>query len=703
MNKSIRLLTILAAAGFITSCTPNTSSNVGPQSSTLPPSSSSPFSSSVSSVEVTIGGETTLSFRQTVALTVTVTGTDNKSVSWLISDPTLVEIDDANVVKAIRDVESDTEVTLTAVSTADASKSGAITITVKAKPVVPTLTQAMLNAVQDPRIEFSGTNEASFYSYPGNKHVEDQSHETSTYMKADRWTGTYANSITGNSQYVYCANDGGTASAISVNLMNEEEYEPLTDDSGAVLSWTDSGFTNPFIGLSAADFTFDEEQWLYRYSGSADSVLPHFASAVTAYEMTLKDVYLIVESGEIIGVKLVSTPDLKLAPGYSVIQTVTSTVNVGDVVEVPEITKFRYENIHDKLAGALTKMRALTSYTTEVTLLTQGVTSAGVAVSGYKQTITGNDILTQNGIYDKNGALVSYDDQGYYGYHAFSDTLYNSFYTVNDGESYIKNSFVAERAFTGSIDAAKPSFAFAPEIFTGYAYNQETKETTYAVNPAMTTVATTFYNSDIDTNSYGIFATGGKLSETETLYPYVTVDQNGYITSSCFFFDMGIIHGVLDISYSDFDTAVLPTDIDITFEQRAVPTTWDNHTVIEMETDNEIAASAYLESILGVSASEVPVFENVIGDTYNIGFADKHFPPGLSYTVDAAKLWYKVPLDNDYTIESSLASVYAYLETLGYTDSGNRVYVKGNITIQPVDEGLDLYVYIYRTPAAAAN
>ena len=56
-----------------------------------------------------------------------------------------------------------------------------------------------------------------------------------------------------------------------------------------------------------------------------------------------------------------------------------------------------------------------------------------------------------------------------------------------------------------------------------------------------------------------------------------------------------------------------------------------------------------------------------------------------------------MPLDADYTIDSSLNKITAYLISLGFEADANGVYHKDGVAVQPVDSDLDLTVYVWKT------
>ena len=57
--------------------------------------------------------------------------------------------------------------------------------------------------------------------------------------------------------------------------------------------------------------------------------------------------------------------------------------------------------------------------------------------------------------------------------------------------------------------------------------------------------------------------------------------------------------------------------------------------------------------------------------------------------------YYDVPLDIDYTIETSLNAVKELLESKGFVRNEYDEYTNGSIVVAPVDNNLDLMIYLW--------
>ena len=570
--------------------------------------------------------------------------------------------------------------------------------------VKPALTQAMLDVFDTEYISFDGSHEVALYDIRNGKYKESYSYNVSTAMDGTYWTATYLDGGLGTNRTLFYKNNNDLACEVSVNLMNEENYIPVLDEKGNTIPWTDSGMHNYLDELVVADFSYNESTGRYHYIKADKTLAQNIVDSANPYDFVVKDLSLIIADDEIIGINAISEFDSTIAAGSKAEQTLVATINYGeDIVELNKIEKFEYKaEIHDPLKEALDNMRELTSYKTKVRVLMQTIYTSGITGDGYIETITPTDLyfqqITLGTTSNPEDTIVSNSD---YGYHKFSNDDYNAYYTSQDGAS-----LVASRAYKGSMTKAQPSFAFAPEIMTAYSYDQAADERYYYVDVNMSNVATTFYNGvGNDINTYGIFATEGFTSATESFTPYVVV-KDGYITYACFYFNLGLMYGVVEISYSDFNTATLPTDVEINFTQRQVPASWDELELIissdsgNTSDDTYVNAGTYLKAFFENEniLNDMPFFGGIdyLGDTYGFGMTSNYRPDGMGFYINALTLYYDVPLDLNYTINSSMEKVYECLEDSGFTNR-NGTFVKGDISIVPVDNELDLMIYVYRT------
>lgn len=712
MQKKITLgvLFLAFSAILFTSCnnqTTNSSSSSSSSSSSISTSllssssssSSIPSSSSIKNeISISVSGPKAVRYGNTIELTVNVTGTENKTVIWKKSSD-LISISN-NIVSVTRQVEEDTEVTITVQPVADLSKEYSFVITVLAPEPDPVLTQDMLDVLKTDRIEFNGTTTIDLYSIASDKYYSTTIIESYTNMKDNFWSAAYANSTTGKTEYLIYENYQGNACQVGLSLMNEESYTPITDDNGLPVKWEDANLYNPLTSLSVENFTYNKESGLFDYNGTNEKLLSQLSSSCTPYEFDAVKFSLRVEYNQITSIVLVTGEDYRVQTGYKAIQTLEAYFNTGDLVKYPYINKYTLEEEHKTLQNALEKMKSLESYTTTVQILTSLATSSAVTYSGYQETITKDAMYYQDLIFDNQGNVTGLSDTGTYGYKKINDNLYNSFGSDANNKHY------ATREFVGSIDDAKPSFAFSPAIFNpGYKYYQDSKTTVYFSYDAMSKVAETFYKAPgNELCLYGMFATRGYTSSTSSFTPYVVINDEGYITQSYFYSDLGLIKGLFVINYGNFNTASIPDDCDLSFDNRVAPTSWKDVTTLyypdEGESGVEYPTDEIMTTYLGDenANSIVPYFPEALGDCYGLSSTSIYQLPNSNRAVKAIQVYLDVPLDSNYSIDSSLLALKLYFIEKGFVNDGKGGYTKDGYTLVPVDSDLDLFVYIYKNP-----
>ena len=667
-------------------------------------------------IAVAISGKSEVRYGAPITLSATVSGTDDQTVMWTVTEGAdLVEIDAISGKLTAKSLEKGGIVEVRAISLVDESCYGSKVITVLTPPE---LTQEMIDLLADQtKLGFEGFINISLYTIGVMEQFYMSSSTTvKTSLDGEHWYAEYDNLDLGIVSQLYFKNDNGIASQVGVSFKNEEEYAPMLDENGSKVTWTDSGLYNNFKGLSVSDFEFNEEKWCYEYVGQDKNLPQRMVASANPYDFKAVGLSLIIEEGEIMGIRAISDSDYGIASGYRAVQELTVAVNFGDTVDVPTISKYPTDpdGNHDPLIEAIANMQKQTSYTVDFVETTASYLSNGYVVSGFTETVTDDLCYFDpfNVKYSSDGQEIRTYTEAPYGYLKVSDTLYNAFYS--DGE----DGFRATRAWKGDFAATKPTFAFAAEIFTSY-YEEKDEDTdevtsiTYYVDEPMSAVASTFYYGvGNDIQLYGIFATTGYISSTETFTPFVViekVDGIGYIiTEACFYFYIGSIYGVVEIKYSDFGTAKVEEEETAklqapVFESREIPTRWDELTIImsnddsSIEEDKEIRADVALNDFFDdpEMAEKLPFFGEVLGDTYGFGLTTFHLPSGSDSAKPAIVFYYDVPLDMDYTIDDSLALVNEFLVEEGFTRNARGEFVKGNIHVSPLDVSLDFTIYVW--------
>ena len=667
-------------------------------------------------IAVAISGKSEIRYGAPITLSATVTGTEDQTVMWTVVEGSdLVEIDAISGKITAKSLEQGGIVEVRAISLADESCYGSKVITVLTPPE---LTQEMIDLLANQtKLGFEGFVNISLYTIGVmEKFYMSSSTTVKTSLDGEHWYAEYDNLDLGIVSRLYFKNDGGIASQVGVSFENEEEYAPMLDENGSKVSWVDSGLYNNFKGLTVADFEFNEEKWCYEYVGADKDLPQRMVSAANPYDFEAVGLSLIIEEGEIMGIRALSASDYGIASGYRAVQELTVAVNFGETVDVPTISKYPTDpdGNHDPLKEAIVNMQNQTNYTLDFVETTASYLTNGYVVSGFTETITEDVCYFDpfNVKYSSDGQEVRTYTNVPYGYLKVSDTLYNAFYSNGEG------SFAATRAWSGDFDTTKPTFQFAAEIFTSYYEEkdedtEEVKSITYYVDEPMSSVASTFYYGvGNDIQLYGIFATTGYLSANETFTPFVVVekvDGIGYIiTEACFYFYIGSIYGVVELKYSDFGTAEVKEEEAAKleaplYEVREITTSWNELTIVmsndesSIEEDEEMRADLALNEFFDdpEMAEKLPFFGKVLGDTYGFGLTTFHLPSGSDSAKPAIVFYYDVPLDMDYTIDDSLALVYEFLVEEGFTRNARGEFVKDNLHISPLDVSLDFTIYVW--------
>lgn len=649
-------------------------------------------------VVIGIEGASEIKSAKSITLKAVVSGTENQAVTWSIVDGADYASINAEGILTAKDSESDHNIKVQATSVADPTKSAIKTVTLVGKPI---LTQAMIDQISTDKLSFDGYIQINLYTTG----IFEKLHQTyntpiKTSMDGTNWYAEYQNGETGTNMQMFFKNHNNVACQVGVSFMNDEEYFPMLDDAENEVSWQDAGLYNSFQNLTVNDFAFNEDIWRYEYIGTNKRLVEKMIASANPYDFNPTGFSLIIEEGEVLGIHSKATADYTIVAGYKAMQELFAAINYGDTVKVPTISKYSHEDIHDDLAVAIENMRNLDSYTLDFMENTATLGFQAVE-SGFTETITENDCYFQpyQVSYDLAGEMVkNYQSGSTYGYKKINDNLYNTYYEVENG-------YVATRAYESDFENAKPTFAFAAEIFREYYVDEETGETTYYVDPIMSTVASTFYYGvGNDINLYGIFATSQDYLWGQTYKPYVVVKDN-YIIEAGFYYYVGSIYGIVELHYSDFNNAAMPEDVNIEFETRQVPTLWSQLTIEVSEegsttTEDDVTVNAleYLKNFYEDEniGEKLPFFGDVVGDTYGFGLTTMHLPPGGNMLLPAVMLYYDVPLGLDYTIDASIAAVEALLVEEGFIKNAHGWYQKGEICVAPTDSSLDFVIYIWK-------
>lgn len=654
-------------------------------------------------ISVAINGKSEIKSGSLTKLEATVTSntfdTIDETVSWCISKgEEYATIDEFGNLQA-KDVDGDKIIEVKATSNEDNKCYGSKIITIVSKPV---LTDEMLNAFDYEKVAFEGYVNIDLYTI-GITEKKYSSHVLSikTAMDGTYWYAEYVDGSSDTNMAIYFKNHNNYACQVSLNFLNDEEYTPMTDDYGNNVKWEDGGLYNNLSSLKASDFKFNSDTWRYEYVGNDTKLLEKIVASSNPYDFEPTDLSLIIEEGEVMGVSLNSAPDYTIASGYKALQQLVVVIDNSENVKVPKITKYAHMDFHDDLAKAIENMNSLESYELDFRQATNNnlVSDKYYTESGFTELIT-NELcyFKPYGIsYNTKGEEVKeFVENGNYGYKKIRDNLYNSYNQDEDGTYY------ASRAFNTDFSNAKPSFAFSAEIFGSYYVDKKAGTTTYYSYDLMKTVASTFYHGvGNDINLYGIYAQEGFTTST-SFTPFVVV-KDGYIVEACFYFYLGYLYGVVDITYSNFNGASVPEDLKVEFSKREVPTSWNELTIevtddfSENNIEETVNAMEYMEKFFGNNDIDnyIPFFGNPLGDTYGFGMTT-YYTTAKSKNVQAILFYYDVPLGTDYSINGPIRDIEDYLEGLGFENVGNGEFYKDGLYVAPTDSQLDLIIYVWK-------
>lgn len=697
INKDFTATIIACADGFIQS---DPSDPVVFESSYIDVEPPKPV---ISDIKIGIVGASEVKTGKSITLTANVTGTENTKVVWSIKNGSeFASISEDGVLTAT-DVTSDKIIKVIATSDEDNKVTASKIVTILAKPnFTSDELQDLLDNLKHEKIGFEGYLNISLYEISDfEKLVNTYTTVVKTSMDGTNWYAEYENGNVGVTQMLFYKKHNNKTCQVGVNFLNDEQYFPMEDDYGNEVSWEKGGLYNSLQYLQASDFRFNEENWRYEYVGSNKEILNRIIASANPYDFKPVSLELIIENNEILGIYMKSDSDYSILQGYKGIQELYVAINCGDSVKVPTVTKYKTdEKYHPQLQTAIDNMHNLDSYTVTMKDTNFSVYSSKPVLEGFTEYITKDEChfdpfsITID-IYGEE--VIEYDEDYDYGYRKISDGLYNSYFKAKDG------TYQASRAYEQEFKKAKPTFDFAAEIFNSYYYDEEEGTETYFVDTIMSGVATTFYYGlGTDIQLYGIFATDYVPFMASAYAPYVVI-KDGYIIEAGFCYYLGELYGIVELFYSDFNNTTLPDDFNVEFVTRQVPKSWSELTFIKpsesgnTSDDENVNALEYLKEFFTNEniENELPFFGDVLGDTFGIAYPTEYIS-NTDRGVNAIQLYYDVPLDLDYTINSSLLAVEEFLLEKGFTKNEHNEFRKGDIVILPMDSQLDFMIYVWK-------
>ena len=563
-----------------------------------------------------------------VQVTARVTGAKNTKVTWSVSHPDVVSVDENGLVTMVGDINIDTIITVTATSVENSTVKATKTIIAKAPVVdgrVGELTSDMLVAIGNPSITVTGTVTDVYNDIVTPANSSNEVYEFTVEMADGAWRGSWNHQ--GSKNVIVNNYRRGDKDGIKDQNGNSghEMLEMIIDKNNTVYAksikdymsfpavWESQHLWNHLSNLNVNKFTYDVENNVYKYNIDPENIddmylMTYFAFSLTPIlgnEDTFMELYLYVEDGKI--TKLVAQTAVEMlgndpenpdATQYTVISIDFS--KVGTTV-VPDPTPYEAAQYADKLEAAFEKMKDATNYTFYVVDNMNAMPDTGdydlYSVNGAASVSTSNTVLSapyQNGTssvgtagsigYVTPEAIVisvtgkySYtlDGQNYHteysGYKQNSDGTYDEFECDAQG-------FYGTKKVSGNILDLMPNFDLSANIFklTGMMINENTGkfEYTFALREASIT-------RDVAMQLCA-YSYADDAAATSSMLLSITVDDDGNLISIQFPYDLsGVYGGSCKVSYKNVGTTTIAEGAFDNYRPRVPETAWSQYTLTD--------------------------------------------------------------------------------------------------------------------------
>ena len=563
-----------------------------------------------------------------VQVTARVTGAKNTKVTWSVSHPDVVSVDENGLVTMVGDINIDTIITVTATSVENSTVKATKTLIAKAPVVdgrVGELTSDMLVAIGNPSITVTGTVTDVYNDIATPANSSNEVYEFTVEMADGAWRGSWNHQ--GSKNVIVNNYRRGDKDGIKDQNGNSghEMLEMIIDKNNTVYAksikdymsfpavWESQHLWNHLSNLNVNRFTYDVENNVYKYNIDPENVddmylMTYFAFSLTPIlgnEDTFMELYLYVEDGKI--TKLVAQTAVEMlgndpenpdATQYTVISIDFS--KVGTTV-VPDPTPYEAAQYADKLEAAFEKMKDATNYTFYVVDNMNAMPDTGdydlYSVNGAASVSTSNTVLSapyQNGTssvgtagsvgYVTPEAIVisvtgkySYtlDGQNYHtkysGYKQNSDGTYDEFECDAQG-------FYGTKKVSGNILDLMPDFDLSANIFklTGMMINENTGkfEYTFALREASIT-------RDVAMQLCA-YSYADDAAATSSMLLSITVDDDGNLISIQFPYDLsGVYGGSCKVSYKNVGTTTIAEGAFDNYRPRVPETAWSQYTLTD--------------------------------------------------------------------------------------------------------------------------
>ena len=565
---------------------------------------------------------------ETVQVTARVTGAKNTKVSWSVSHPDVVSVDENGLVTMTGDITIDTIVTITATSEENNTVKATKTLIAKAPIVegrVGELTSDMLVAVGNPSITVTGTVTDVYNDINTPSNSSNEVYEFVIEMADGAWKASWnhlgsKNVITSNYRRGdkdnikdQNGNSGHEMLEMIINKDNAVYAKPIKDYMSHPTVWESQHLWNHLSNLNVNKFTYDVENDVYVYSVDPESVddmylMTYFAFSLTPIlgnEDTFMELYLYVEDGAITKllaqtavVMLGDDPENPDATEYTTIEIEFS--KVGPTV-VPDPAPYEAAQYADKLQAALDNMKDADNYTFRVVDSMDAIPDTGdydmTSVGGASTFVTGSPVylgayqnslssvgtvgsvgyVTPEAIVIATTGKYSYSLDGknyhteYSGYKQNTDGTYDEFKRDVNG-------FFGTKKVAGNILDIMPDFELSANIFrlTGMMINVDTgkEEYTFALREAAIT-------RDVAMQLCA-YSYADDASATSAMLLTIKVDEDGNLISVQFPYDLsGVYGGSCVVTYGNVGTTTIEEGAFDNYRPRVPETAWSQYTLVD--------------------------------------------------------------------------------------------------------------------------
>ena len=633
--------------------------------------------SSLASIEI-IAAQDTIAEGETIMVSAIIVGLADQSYTWSVSDPSLIEIKNG-FLTLIGTVKVDKNVTITCTANGDESVFASKTITIKAPIIegqVGELTQDVLGEIANPSITINGVVTDFYNDFNNSFNNTTKSYDYLVMMSEGRWYGSWH--VKGNTENIIAdnyrkgsedgirdqyGNYGHALERLYIDKNNQVASKYIKDYMSVPAVWEAQHLWNHLSNLNVTRFVYDASEDVYVYTLDVKSeddlyLMTYLSISLTPMlSDTLAQLKLTIEDGHI--TKLVAQTEVlyygsetrEEADAMSYTEVEMTFANIGTTV-VPEPSPYTAPENAEILAAAIEKMQNLNNYTYSAKDTTTYApsgdagdyeidnlsTSYGSGI-GTVMSLSSNaaklsstskirDYTSAVGTVGEVGRVTSdailVEKTGKYSY-SMDDKLYFTNYTgfkQNEDGTYDEfkyssdvDSFIGTRKVSGNIMDLLPNFDFSAYLFK----YEGTKKGNYIFTLKEGDI-TRDLAMEVSMHSYA------KDAEQSTNCTFtIVVSPEGYIVETLYSYNLtGVYYGIIDTTYSNFDTTELPEYTFDGYVPREWRTSWSQYD-IKYYSPNHSTREPYVEAstqevfdkLFGTAAADIPtpdVFLEIFGD-----------------------------------------------------------------------------------------